>query len=115
MMAAPVDLAYAIKVLDSLKTQQAIVPGLWALEAANVVAKSESKGLMAEARTQAFVAGMERLSEVVKALDSPDIRGFFSPQGFVVAGSTPEQFKAMVEAEVTKWGRIVKAANVVAD
>ena len=30
-------------------------------------------------------------------------------------GSTPEQFKALVESAVTKWGRIVKAANVVAD
>lgn len=61
----PADLAYATKVLDSLKTHQAIVPGLWALEAANVVAKSESKGLMAEARTQAFVASLGRLNIVV--------------------------------------------------
>ena len=51
-------------------------------------------------------------ADIVKALDSADIRDFFSPQGFIVAGSSPEQFKALVEAEVQKWGRIVKAANV---
>ena len=51
-------------------------------------------------------------ADIVKALDSADIKDFFSPQGFIVAGSSPEQFKALVEAEVQKWGRIVKAANV---
>jgi len=54
-------------------------------------------------------------AEVVRALESPEIKDFFSPQGFIVAGSTPDQFKALVESEVAKWGRIVKAANVVAD
>jgi predicted nucleic acid-binding protein len=41
------------------------VPGLWALEAANVVAKAEAKGLVAEARTQAFVATLGRLNIAV--------------------------------------------------
>ena len=72
------------------------------------------QGLFAPAGTPRDIVARLN-SEVVKALDSPDIRGFFSPQGFVVAGSTPEQFKALVESEVAKWGRIVKAANVVAD
>ena len=72
------------------------------------------QGLFAPAGTPRDIVARLN-SEVVKALDSPDIRGFFSPQGFVVAGSTPEQFKALVETEVAKWGRIVKAANVVAD
>jgi len=56
----PGDAAYALKVLASLKHTQAIVPGLWALEAANVVAKAEAKGLVTEARTQAFVATLAR-------------------------------------------------------
>lgn len=61
----PADVSYALKVLDSLKTTQAVVPALWALEAANVVAKAESKGLVPEARTQAFVATLGRLNIVV--------------------------------------------------
>ena len=39
------DLAYALDVLEALKQTFATVPGLWALEAANVVAKVEAKGL----------------------------------------------------------------------
>ena len=54
-------------------------------------------------------------SEVNKALESAEIKGFFSPQGFIVGGSTPEQFKTLVESEVAKWGRIVRSAGVVAE
>jgi len=72
------------------------------------------QGLFAPAGTPRDIVARLNV-EVVRALESPEIKGFFSPQGFVVAGSTPEQFKALVEAEVTKWGRIVKAANVTAD
>ncbi len=61
----PGDVSYALKVLDSLKHTQAMVPGLWALEAANVVAKAEAKGLVTEARTQAFIATLGRLNIAV--------------------------------------------------
>lgn len=39
-----------------------MVPGIWALEAANVVAKAEAKRLVTEARTQVFVATLARLN-----------------------------------------------------
>jgi tripartite-type tricarboxylate transporter receptor subunit TctC len=72
------------------------------------------QGLFAPAGTPREI--ISRLNvEVIKALDSAEIKGFFSPQGFIVAGSTPEQFKALVEAEVSKWGRIIKSAGVVAE
>ena len=56
------DAAYALSVLDALKQTYAMVPGIWALEAANVVAKAEAKGLVTEARTQVFVATLTRLN-----------------------------------------------------
>lgn len=58
----PADTAYALAVLDVLKQTYAMVPGIWALEAANVVAKAEAKGLVTEARTQVFVATLTRLN-----------------------------------------------------
>lgn len=58
----PADAAYALSVLDALKQTGAMVPGIWALEAANVVAKAEAKGLVTEARTQVFVATLTRLN-----------------------------------------------------
>ena len=51
-------------------------------------------------------------AEVVKALDSADIKEFFGSQGFIVGGSSPEQFKAFIDSEVPKWGRVVKGADI---
>jgi predicted nucleic acid-binding protein len=61
----PEDIAYALQVLDSLATTQARAPALWPLEAANVVAKVEARNLVAESRTQAFVAALGRLNIAV--------------------------------------------------
>ena len=60
----PADSVYASKALDVLTTGQALVPSLWALEASNVIAKAESKGLVTEARSQAFLALLARLNIV---------------------------------------------------
>ena len=54
-------------------------------------------------------------AEVVKALDSADIKEFFGSQGFIVGGSSPEQFKAFIDSEVPKWARVVKGANIKLD
>lgn len=58
----PADVAYAEAVLDALREQQALVPSLWALEASNVIARAEAKGLLTEARSQAFVVLLQRLN-----------------------------------------------------
>lgn len=60
----PSDTAYAANALSVLSSGQALVPSLWALEAANVIAKMESKGLVTEARSQAFLALLARLNIV---------------------------------------------------
>ncbi len=63
----PTDVAYADTVLDALTTQQALVPSLWALEAANVIAKGEARGFVTEARSHAFIALLGRLNIVPDA------------------------------------------------
>lgn len=55
---------YAAVTLKALKESQAVVPSLFALEAANVVAKVESKGVVTEADSQRFVALIGRLNLV---------------------------------------------------
>ncbi len=55
---------YAALTLKALKESQAIVPSLFALEAANVVAKVESKGVVTEADSQRFIALIGRLNLV---------------------------------------------------
>ena len=84
------------------------VPGLEHFEA------SSWQGLFAPAATPRDVVA--RLNtEVVKALDSADIKEFFGSQGFIVAGTTPEQARSFIEAEVPKWARVIRAANVKVD
>lgn len=55
---------YAGTTLQALKESQALIPSLWALEVANVVAKCESKGIVTEAESQRFIALLERLNIV---------------------------------------------------
>lgn len=55
---------YAAATLKTLKESQAVVPSLFALEAANVIAKVESKGVVTEADAQRFIALIGRLNLV---------------------------------------------------
>ena len=60
-------LAYAAKVLDLLtqETGEALVPGVWSLEVANVLVKAQGKGLVSEARASAFVGLLAEMSITV--------------------------------------------------
>lgn len=53
---------YADAVLTALQESQAVVPSLFALETANVVAKVESKGIVTEADSQRFIALLGQLN-----------------------------------------------------
>lgn len=55
----PQALTYAGKVLDLMQAAQAVVPATWGLEVANVIAKSEEKALVTEARSGAFLEMLE--------------------------------------------------------
>lgn len=54
-------LEYAVRVLDAMTAAEAIVPGIWSLEVANVLARAEAKGLVSEARSEAFVGMLGRM------------------------------------------------------
>ncbi len=69
------------------------------------------QGLFAPAATPRDVVAKLN-ADVVKALEAPDLREFFGSQGFIVAGSSPEQFRGFIEAEVPKWGKVIRAANI---
>jgi predicted nucleic acid-binding protein len=50
----PQELAYASRVLEAMKSDEAVVPAIWSLEVANVLARAEAKELGTEARSEAF-------------------------------------------------------------
>ena len=60
----PAGADYARATLKALREAQAVVPSLFALEAANVVAKVESKGIVTEADSQRFITLLGRLNIV---------------------------------------------------
>ena len=63
----PQELAYAGKVLDTMKNASAHVPGSWVLEVANVIARAEARGLVTEARSEAFLEMLEGVEIKVDA------------------------------------------------
>ncbi|MDR2186492.1 MAG: type II toxin-antitoxin system VapC family toxin [Azonexus sp.] len=56
------DLEYASRVLDSMTDAEAIVPGVWGLEVANVLTRAEAKGLTTETRSETFVSMLHHMN-----------------------------------------------------
>ena len=61
----PNELAYASKVLDAIKRENALVPVTWGLEVANVIARAEAKALVTEARSGAFLEMLDDMDIIV--------------------------------------------------
>jgi tripartite-type tricarboxylate transporter receptor subunit TctC len=71
-------------------------------------------GILAPAGTPREI--VTRLNAVVvKSLTTPELRERLSSQGAAPVGGTPEQFGRHVQAEIAKWAKVVKAANVKLD
>lgn len=68
-------------------------------------------GLFAPAGTPRSVTG-KISDEVLQALKAPAIRDKFVEQGFTIVGANPDQFGRFMTAEVPKWAKVVKAANI---
>jgi tripartite-type tricarboxylate transporter receptor subunit TctC len=47
-----------------------------------------------------------------KALQDPELRATMLAQGNEIAGGTPEQFAALIKAEMPRWGKVVKDAKI---
>jgi tripartite-type tricarboxylate transporter receptor subunit TctC len=53
--------------------------------------------------------------EINQILGSPDIRTAFETQGMDPAGSTPEEFRRVVERDADRWARLIKAQHIKAE
>ena len=71
-------------------------------------------GVLAPAGTPREI--INRLNaEIVKALNSADIKDRFAKQGVEVKTSTPEQFAEFLKSEVARWAKVVKEAGIKGD
>jgi tripartite-type tricarboxylate transporter receptor subunit TctC len=71
-------------------------------------------GLLAPAGTPRDVIAKWN-AEVVKILNSPDMRERLTAQGAEAAPTTPEQFAAFIQSEIPKYARIVKISGAKVD
>ena len=68
-------------------------------------------GVCAPAKTPRAI--IEQLhGEIVRALNSPDLRERLLAQGADPVGSTPEQYTAFMQNEIAKWAKVIQAAGI---
>lgn len=71
-------------------------------------------GFLAPAGTPPAVIGTLN-AEINKVLKLKDVLEKIGSEGGDVTGSTPEQFAALIKADIAKWGRIVKESGAKVD
>ena len=68
-------------------------------------------GVSAPAKTPRAI--VDRLhAEIVRAVNSPDLRERLTTQGADPIHLTPEQYTAFVQNEIAKWAKVIKAAGI---
>ena len=50
--------------------------------------------------------------EIVKAMETPDMRERQAMLGNDVRGGTPDEFGQRIQSEVAIWARVIRAANI---
>jgi len=68
-------------------------------------------GMFAPAKTPRPIINKVH-GEVVKALNSPDVREKLVAMGSDPVGSTPEEFYAHIKIELERWGKVIRDNNI---
>ena len=94
----------------------ATVPDLPTLAEAGVPGYEATSwnGIFAPAKTPRAI--IDKINaEVVKILNTPDVREKLIAAGSDPVGSTPEQFLAFVKVELARWGKVIRENNIRAE
>jgi tripartite-type tricarboxylate transporter receptor subunit TctC len=95
------------------KTRMALLPDVPTAAEGGVANYEASSwfGIAAPAGTPPeVVARLHR--EIAAAVKSPAMQERFAKSGARLVGNTPAEFAAQIRAERTKWGEIIRAANI---
>jgi len=68
-------------------------------------------GVVAPAKTPAAIV-KRLLAEITAIVNSEDFRSFLASQGAEPALMGPEEFRAYIAADIAKWAKVIKAANI---
>jgi tripartite-type tricarboxylate transporter receptor subunit TctC len=67
--------------------------------------------MIAPAKTpRNIVAALNRIAN--EAMADPSVKQKLADQGLTVAGDTPEHFLGFIDAETSKWAKVIKDAGV---
>ena len=103
----------AVKILAvSTARRSAYLPHIPTLKEAGIDVEADAwNGLIAPAGTpDAIVAKIRR--EVVEAIETQTVRDKLAAQLMEPIGSSPEEFRRRIEAEIARWAPVIKAANI---
>lgn len=68
-------------------------------------------GIMAPAGTpRDIIAKLHR--EIVRALHLPEVKNRLAGEGAEVVGNTPEEYGAIIRADVEKWAKVIKQSGI---
>lgn len=71
-------------------------------------------GLMVRAGTpRPIIDRIQR--DIVHGINKPEVKAQLDKLGMEIVGSTPDAFDAFVRAEIAKWAKVIRAANVKTD
>jgi tripartite-type tricarboxylate transporter receptor subunit TctC len=93
-----------------------LAPGLPTIAASGVPGYESvaAQGIFAPAGTP--VAIVNRLNqEVVRLITQPNVKEQLLTLGLETVGSSPEQLAAAMQAEIVKWGKVIKDAGIRAE
>jgi len=71
-------------------------------------------GIQAPARTPPAIIN-QLATEIRAAVNEPGTRAKFAELGGEAVGDRPEEFKRLIDAEITRWTEVIRRANVRAD
>ncbi|HLK84358.1 MAG TPA: tripartite tricarboxylate transporter substrate binding protein [Xanthobacteraceae bacterium] len=103
----------AVKILAvSTAARSALLPGIPTLRESGIDVEADAwNGLIAPAGTPgALVAKIAR--EVGEVITAPDIRDKLAAQLMEPIPGTPAQFRARIDADLARWGPVIRAANI---
>jgi tripartite-type tricarboxylate transporter receptor subunit TctC len=96
----------------STAQRSALMPSIPTLKESGIDVEADAwNGLIAPAKTPPAILAAVRAA-VVDALNAPVVRAKLAAQIMEPIPSTPEEFRARIDADIARWTPVIKAANI---
>ncbi|CAG9182262.1 hypothetical protein LMG23992_04700 [Cupriavidus laharis] len=81
----------------------------WLLAAGLALAAATTLGHVGPARAGTPAPVVDRLSrEIATVLQEPELKATLASNGYEPVGSTPDALRSHIDAEITRWSKVVK-------